>query len=110
MIEIKGKKFETLDSFYSRLVDGANRSGQVCFGNFNGKFIFSTESIDQAYKKVTGRNLEEFNVYLKLIDEYIHDPSCCDYLSKAFNGSDEEWSKAKERLLTYKNTQSDNVK
>ena len=99
MIEIESKNLEKLDAFYRRIVDGANRSGQVCFGDFNGHLVFSTETIDQVYTKVIGRDYTEFGFYESLLKEYWHWPGYCDYIAKVFNtGSDEEWENVKGKL------------
>lgn len=47
------------------LNDCSKNDGNECYGVFNGKEIFSTESEDEIYKKITGNNKNEFNKKLE---------------------------------------------
>ena len=99
MIQIEPNKIERLYDFHRRLVDRHNRTGQVCFGEFNGHTVFSSDTIDQAYMNVIGRSYTEFCSYEKLLEEYHHFPGLCDYLSKMFNtGTLSDWLNAKKEV------------
>ena len=51
----------SIEDAISFLNDSAKNDGYECYGVFNGKEIFSTESEDEIYKKITGNNKDEFN-------------------------------------------------
>lgn len=53
-IEIYGG---TIDTAMQKLYD----EGEPCFCEFNGKELYSTDSIDEAYKKVVGKTKAEFD-------------------------------------------------
>lgn len=44
-----------------RLKAEADRVNDICFAMFNGKKILSTDTLDEAYKKVTGKTKAEFD-------------------------------------------------
>lgn len=43
----------------------AAESGEECYGEFNGKEIYSTDTVDEAYVKVTGVNKAEHDARMK---------------------------------------------
>lgn len=51
----------SIEDAISFLNDNAKKYGYECYGVFNGKEIFSSETEDQIYKKITGNNKDEFN-------------------------------------------------
>lgn len=54
---------ENIESAMSMLYKEADKTHQVCYGKFNGKMLLSTDSIDDAYKKVTGKTKAEHDEY-----------------------------------------------
>lgn len=53
--------FGNLDSAFKEL-DGYKQKGELVFGSFNGKKLYSdVDDLDSAYKKVTGKTKAEFD-------------------------------------------------
>ena len=50
-----------VEEAYKELKEESARTNDVCFGMFNGKKILSTDTLDEAYKKVTGKTKAEFD-------------------------------------------------
>lgn len=59
MKEIKIWAGTHIDIAYSELQNEFAKSGEVCFCEFNGKKIYSNESIDEVYQKLFGESLFE---------------------------------------------------
>lgn len=49
-----------VEEAYKELKEESARTNDVCFGKFNEKKILSTDTLDEAYKKVTGMTKAEF--------------------------------------------------
>lgn len=49
-----------LDQAIELLKHEAEQAGEPCFGKFNGKEIYSTDTIDEAYIKVLGKSKAEY--------------------------------------------------
>lgn len=73
-IEILGAT--NLDDAISELKQASEKSNQICYADFNGKEIYSTDTLDEAYSKVTGHAKAEY------------DKKCQDQI--------DEWKKQKE--------------
>ena len=55
-----------LDKAYQELQDNA-----PCYGDFNEKTLYSTDSLDDVYTKVTGKSKAEYDEYIcKIHEEY----------------------------------------
>lgn len=61
MIEVKFSIGDNLDSCYKRLKERSKEENDVCFGKFNGHEIYSTETLDEVYLKVTGKAKSEYD-------------------------------------------------
>lgn len=51
----------TLEKAWKKLLKESADCGETCFGMFNGKQLLSTDTLDEAYKKVTGLTKTEFD-------------------------------------------------
>lgn len=51
---------ENLDEAIDLLKIEAKKAGEPCCGEFNGKEIYSTDTVDEAYMKVLGKTKAEF--------------------------------------------------
>lgn len=51
----------TLDDALSELKQASEQYNQVCYADFNGKEIYSTDTIDEAYSKVVGYLKSDFD-------------------------------------------------
>ena len=51
----------TLDDAIKALKKESEKTGEVTFGEFNGETLYSTDTIDEAYEKVTGKTKAEFD-------------------------------------------------
>lgn len=49
-----------VEKAWQMIKDEADASGEVCFAKFNDKEIRSTDTLDEAYQKVTGKTKAEF--------------------------------------------------
>ena len=49
-----------LDQTIDLLYDEADKTNEICFCEFNGKKIYSTDTVDEAYIKVLGKTKDEF--------------------------------------------------
>lgn len=65
MKEIEFYLGDNLDTAYERLVKFSEKYGEPCCGEFNGKMISSSDSIDEAYVKVLGITKQEYGEYEK---------------------------------------------
>lgn len=63
MIEVEFYAGENIESAMSMLYKEADKTHQVCCGKFNCETLLSTDSIDDAYKKVTGKTKAEHDEY-----------------------------------------------
>ncbi len=54
MIEVDFNAGSSIDEAMHRLFKVSSDTGEAACGNFNGKILYSTDSIDDAYKKLTG--------------------------------------------------------
>lgn len=71
MIEVKFYGGQIIDDAMSMLYKEADKTHEVCCGEFNGETLLSTDSIDDAYKKVTGKTKAEHDEYeRKWRDDY----------------------------------------
>ena len=61
MIEVKLHAGINVDGAYAKLKEEAKRTNEVCFAMFNGNQILSTDTIDEAYMKTTGKTKAEFD-------------------------------------------------
>ena len=61
MIEIQFFIGDTLDSAYERLVKTAEEKKEDCYGKFNDNLIYSTDTLDEVYQKVTGKTKAEYD-------------------------------------------------
>jgi hypothetical protein len=50
-----------LDQTIDLLYDEADKTNEICFCEFNGKKIYSTDTVDEAYMKVLGKTKTEFD-------------------------------------------------
>jgi len=60
MKEIRIPGGTNLDETIEWLKKESENGGEPCFGMFNGKEIYSTDSVDEAYMKVLGKTKAEF--------------------------------------------------
>ena len=51
----------TLEKAWKKLLKESADCGETCFGMFNGKQLLPTDTLDEAYKKVTGLTKSEFD-------------------------------------------------
>lgn len=58
-IEILGAT--NLDDAMSELKQASEKCNQVCYADFNGKEIYSTDTLDEAYNKVVGCSKADFD-------------------------------------------------
>ena len=56
MIEVELYAGMNVDVAYAKLKEEAERTNEVCFAMFNGKTLYSTDTMDEAYMKVMGMN------------------------------------------------------
>lgn len=61
MKEIEFYPGTTIDSAWKELLRESADCGETCFGMFNDKRILSTDTLDEAYKKVTGLTKSELD-------------------------------------------------
>lgn len=52
---------ETIENAWKALLKESADCGETCFGTFNGQQLLSTDTLDEAYKKVTGLTKSEFD-------------------------------------------------
>ena len=50
-----------MDKAIEILKNEAKLTGEDCFGEFNGKMLYSTDTVDEAYKRVLGKTKAEFD-------------------------------------------------
>lgn len=60
MKEVEFLAGTSIDSAWSQLLTVSAQCKETCFGRFNGNEIYSTDTLDEAYKKVTGLTLAEW--------------------------------------------------
>ena len=58
-----------LDKALSSVKEVAEKTGDVCCARFNGVEIFSTDTVDDAYKKVLGKTKAEFDEDMRKMHE-----------------------------------------
>lgn len=58
-----------LDKALSSVKEVAEKTGDVCCARFNGVKIFSTDTVDDAYKKVLGKTKAEFDEDMRKLSE-----------------------------------------
>lgn len=51
----------TIDQAWKKLLNESAESGETCFGKFNGKEIYSTDTLDEAYVKIIGETKAEYD-------------------------------------------------
>jgi hypothetical protein len=51
----------TIDQAWKKLLNESAESGETCFGKFNGKEIYSTDTLDEAYVKIIGKTKAEYD-------------------------------------------------
>lgn len=61
MKEIEFYPGESIDSAWKKLLKESAECEDTCFGKFNDHEIFSTDTLDEAYVKVTGQTKAEFD-------------------------------------------------
>lgn len=61
MIEVELYAGMNIDVAYVKLKEEAEKTNEVCFAMFNGKQLLSTDTIDEAYMKTTGKTKAEFD-------------------------------------------------
>ena len=61
MKEIEFYAGETIENAWKTLLKESADCGETCFGTFNGQQLLSTDTMDEAYKKVTGLTKSEFD-------------------------------------------------
>ena len=61
MKEIEFYAGETIENAWKTLLKESADCGETCFGTFNGPQLLSTDTLDEAYKKVTGLTKSEFD-------------------------------------------------
>lgn len=61
MKEIEFYAGETIENAWKTLLMKSADCGETCFGTFNGQQLLSTDTLDEAYKKVTGLTKSEFD-------------------------------------------------
>lgn len=69
--EIKVRVGDRLENAHNNLVDLERSTGKKYFSNFNGKFIFSDETLDQNFYRICGRTkFEDDEIWRKRNEEY----------------------------------------
>jgi hypothetical protein len=66
MKELKFYLGSNIDTAHKVLVEFSEKYNEPCCGNFNGKVISSSDSIDEAYVKVTGITKQQYDEYQKM--------------------------------------------
>lgn len=62
-----------LEKAWHMLQQETEKSGEPCCGEFNGKTLLSTETLDEAYMKVTGKTKAEHDAHVQQwLDEQKH--------------------------------------
>ena len=61
MKEVEFYPGQDIKDAWKMLMKESMETGEVCYGTFNGEEIRSTDSLDDAYKKVTGKTKAEFD-------------------------------------------------
>ena len=61
MKEIEFYAGDTIDHAWRELLRQSADCGETCFGMFNGRQLLSTDTLDEAYKKVTGLTKSELD-------------------------------------------------
>ena len=61
MKEIEFYAGETIEKAWKTLLRESAECGETCFGTFNSQQLLSTDTLDEAYKKVTGLTKSEFD-------------------------------------------------
>ena len=61
MKEIEFYAGETIENAWKALLRESADCGETCFGMFNGRQLLSTDTLDEAYKKVTGLTKSELD-------------------------------------------------
>ena len=56
---------DTVTDAWKKLLTSSADCGKTCYGDFNGKVLYSTDTLDQAYEKVTGLTKSEFDAQQK---------------------------------------------
>lgn len=59
-----------LDKAIEKLKKEAKKAGEPCFGVFNGKKLYSTDTVDEAYMKVLGKTKAEHEELYQKWKEY----------------------------------------
>ena len=59
MREVEFYPGQDINDAWKSLLEESIKTGEVCYGNFNDKKIYSTDSLDEAFKKVTGKTKAE---------------------------------------------------
>ena len=71
MVEIKAYAGSNIDNAWKNLLKESAEREDTCFCIFNGKEIYSTDTLDDAYVKVTGKTKAEYEKEMKeWHDEY----------------------------------------
>jgi hypothetical protein len=65
MKEIEFYAGETIENAWKTLLKESADCGETCYGTFNDKQILSTDTLDEAYKKVTGLTKTECDERLR---------------------------------------------
>lgn len=65
MKEIEFYAGETIENAWKTLLKESADCGETCYGVFNDKQLFSTDTLDEAYKKVTGLTKTECDERLR---------------------------------------------
>ena len=60
---------ETLDEVWKKLLMESAECGDTCFGMFNDHKILSTDTLDEAYMKITGKTKKQFNKAIQDLHE-----------------------------------------
>lgn len=56
---------DTVTDAWKKLLTSSADCGKTCYGVFNSKVLYSTDTLDQAYEKVTGLTKSEFDAKQK---------------------------------------------
>ena len=100
MRKYEAKNLETIQSVLEHIRALSKRDGYPYYSDFNGKRVFSTDTDDEAYKRVGLRSVEDFNVYKSLVGTQRLQGK--DYISKVFAfGTDKEWHEVKEEFKEF---------
>lgn len=65
MIEIDFLAGETIDTAIEKLKKISEEKNDICSAKFNGKVLYSTDTVDDAYLKVIGKTKAEFDKSVK---------------------------------------------